>query len=173
VSEIPLNLDSRRWHLLRTAYGPATEVPNLLRALKSLPESQGNDEPWYTIWSALAHQDDVHSASFAAVPHVIEALASDPVRADAAYFQFPAWVEICRCRKQVPIPADLEEAYFHSLRRLPALAAIAAQAEWGPDRLVCVLSAVAASKGFPAVAEAVLELTPDVSQEFIEWILGR
>ena len=104
---------------------------------------------------------------------MIEALSIDPVRADSSYFQFPAWVEICRCRKSVPIPDDLKEAYVQSLSQLPALAAVAAQADWEPDRLVCILSAVAAAKGFPAVAEAVMELTPDVSEEFIEWFFGR
>jgi len=38
---------------------------------------------------------------------------------------------------------------------------------------VCALSAVAAAKNQPAVAEAVLELSPDVAMQFIEWLSSR
>jgi len=69
------------------------------------------------------HQGDVYSASFAAVPHVISALALDPTRFDSAYFQFPASVEICRVSKNVPVPTDLQQAYFDALASLPMLAA--------------------------------------------------
>jgi hypothetical protein len=126
------------------------------------------------LWSSLAHQGDVYSASFAAVPHVIEALASAPVRADASYFQFPAWVEICRSRKQIEVPTDLSAAYYESLSRLPSLVAVAAGREWEPDFLACALAAIAAAKGQPAIAEAVLELlSPEAADEYLEWTLNR
>jgi hypothetical protein len=35
------------------------------------------------------------------------------------------------------------------------------------------LSAIAASKGFPTVAEAALELSPDIAIEFIDWFSRR
>lgn len=49
----------------------------------------------------------------------------------------------------------------------------AAAREWDDDFLACALSAIAASKGFGTVAEAVLELTPDVAEEFMEWFFSR
>jgi hypothetical protein len=62
-------------------------------------------DPWEAIWSALAHQGDVYSASFAAVPHVVAALEQDPAQAGSSYFQFPAWVEICRVKNDLePLP---------------------------------------------------------------------
>jgi len=138
-----------------------------------LPSSKNDAEPWFTLWSALAHQGDVYSASFAAVPHVVHALASAPSRADHSYFQFPAWVEICRAKTQVEIPEDRRGAYFESLAQLPALVAAASNRSWEPGFLACTLAAVAAAKGQPAVAEAVLELTPEVAQEFMEWFFER
>jgi len=72
-----------------------------------------------------AHQGDVYSASFAAGPHVVEALARAPERATGTYFQFPAWVEICRCRKSIAIPSDLQADYFEALTRLPDVATVA------------------------------------------------
>jgi hypothetical protein len=145
----------------------------LLRALESLPASEGEREPWFTLWSALAHQGDVYPASFAAVPHVIRALAIAPERADGSFFGFPAWVEICRYRKHVSIPDDLSDPYFAALRQLPFLVASAAKRDWDENFLVCALSAVAAAKGFPSVAEAAQELVPTVAEEFLEWFFSR
>lgn len=168
-----LSLDDSRWSELQHAYGDAADIPELLSQLAGLPSSENNNEPWFSIWSALAHQGDVYSASFAAVPHVIEALASAPLKADFSYFQFPAWVEVCRIKKGVSVPEDIAPAYFKSLARLPALVAAAASRQWDEGFLCCALSAVAAAKGQPAIAEAVLELTPDVAGEFMEWFFER
>lgn len=121
-----LSLDNPRWLKLQHAYGSAANIPALLKQLANLPSSEKNNEPWLSIWSALAHQGDVYSASFAAVPHVIDALASAPLKADFSYFQFPAWVEVCRVKNGVSIPEDIAPAYFESLSRLPALVAMVA-----------------------------------------------
>jgi hypothetical protein len=168
-----LGLDSPRWSELRHAYGEASDVPPLLRQLEGLPDSNGQEEPWFSLWSALAHQGDVYSASFAAVPHVVEALARAPAQASSTYFAFPAWVEICRHRQDVPIPNDLQAAYFEALTKMPALVAAASSRAWDEDFLVSALAAVAAAKGYPAVAEAALELTPAVATEFMTWFFKR
>lgn len=164
-----LSLDSPRWGELEHAYGRAADIPDLLRQLESLPSSANDREPWFSLWSALAHQNDVYSASFAAVPHVVRALSTAPSTAAFAYFQFPAVVEAWRQKKGVAVPDDLRVDYFAALAALPSLVAQAAEREWDEGFLVCALSAVAAAKGFGNVAEAVLEMTPEVADEFREW----
>ncbi len=77
------------------------------------------------------------------MPHVVAALATSPSTADFNYFQ------------------------------LPALVAKASHGEWDEGFLVSALAAVAAAKGFANVAEAVLELTPDVADEFMTWFGSR
>jgi hypothetical protein len=138
-----------------------------------VPASNNEDEPWFSLWSALAHQHEVYTASFAAVPYVIQALATSPLTADSSYFQFPAVVEAGRQATQLPIPDDLKDAYFAALALLPSLVAQASIREWDEDFLACALSAVAASKGFSDVAEAMLEMTPEVAKEFLEWLQTR
>ena len=164
-----LPLDSPRWSQLTHAYGSAADVPAWLIRLTDLPSSQGNAEPWFSIWSALAHQGDVYVSSYAAVPHVVAALAAAPERADSSYFHFPAWVEICRTKNGPPIPSDLEAPYFAALRRLPALVASAASNHWSPEFLACCMAAIAAAKGQPAMAEAALELNPELAAQLLEW----
>ena len=164
-----LSLDSPRWSELSHAYGRAADIPNLLRQLESLPSAENDKEPWFSIWSALAHQGDVYSASFAAVPHVVTYLARAPTRADFSFFQFPAWVEVCRQKRNVTIPEDLASSYLEALTKLPQLVAAAANREWDESLLSCALAAVAASKGFVSVAEAVLEINTEVAEDFLKW----
>ena len=169
-----LELDSALWAELHDAYGSAAENPGLLRQLSALPGDDGNSEPWFSLWSALAHQGDVYPASFAAVPHVIEAIAGSPERAADVYFLFPAWIEICRHKNSVAIPERLAADYFDALNRIPALVARAAQKQWSPAFTACALSAAAAAKGQHALAEALLELTsPEMVGEFMEWLHDR
>lgn len=168
-----LSLDSTRWSELKHAYGVASDIPALLRQLSTLPPAAGEDEPWFSLWSSLAHQGDVYSASFAAVPHVVAALASSPASADSTYFHFPAWVEICRAKHEAVVPEDLGPDYFSALSRLPLLVAEASSREWDADFLACALSAVAAAKNQPLVAEAALELSPDVATKFMQWLSNR
>ena len=168
-----LSLDSAQWSQLSHAYGGASDIPELLRQLKSLPSSENDREPWFSIWSALAHQGDVYSASFAAVPHVVAYLATAPERADFSYFQFPAWVEICRLKNGIEVPGELSQAYREALDQLPGLVAAAAKRKWDGDFIASALAAIAASKGFGSVAEAALELDPETAQEFLNWQLSR
>jgi hypothetical protein len=146
----------------------------MLRDLESVPNAEDwREEPWFSIWSALVHQGDVYSASFAAVPHVVRVLASAPGRAGSDYFHFPAWVEICRQRTGEPIPDDLRDSYTSALAQLPHLAAAAADRLWDEAMLQSVLGAIAVTKGPVDVAEAVSELTSEVARDFLEWLAER
>lgn len=119
-------------------------------------------------------QGDVYSASFAAVPRVIAALASAPAKADASFFHFPARVEICRAKQGTPIPPDLADGYFAALLRLPALVAEAASGRTDPDFAACATAAIAATLGQHAMAEVILEMsTPGLALEVLEWLDDR
>lgn len=168
-----LSLNSPRWNELRHAYGPASDTPKLLARLDTLPSSHGEEEPWFTLWSSLAHQGDVYTASFAAVPHIIDALSRFPLKAGSDYFHFPAWVEICRKKQEIEIPGDLKADYFASLARLPGLIAAASAREWDSDFLQCAMAALAAAKGNELLAEASLEMDPELVSEFMEWLDDR
>ncbi len=145
----------------------------MLKNLRDLPDSQKEKEPWFGLWSSLAHQGDVYSASFAAVPHVIEAISTAPEKVDFSYFQFPAWVEICRHKNGTAIPEDLEASYFASLKRIPALFALACESNPNQEILTCGFSAIAAANGQHAIAESIMELTSEVAAEFLDWFHER
>jgi hypothetical protein len=167
-----LSLDSLEWKELKHAYGSASDIPELLRQLDTLPSANGTAEPWFSLWSALAHQGDVYSASFAAVPHVVRVLATAPEVASSTYFQFPTWVEICRQRHSLHVPDHLASDYFHALKMLAGLVCAASAREWDSDFLSVALSAMAVSKGFALIAEAMQELNNDTAEEFLKTIRG-
>lgn len=169
-----LDLSSQSWGELSDAYGTAEKIPELLQQLSSLPSDEGDAEPWFSLWSALAHQGDVYPASFAAVPHVVAALAKAEEAPSDVYFHFPAWIEICRHKSAVEIPAELKVAYFDALQRIPGLVANAAKGQWTGAFSACALSAVAAAKGQHDLAEALLEMhSKEIAQEFLEWCHDR
>jgi hypothetical protein len=168
-----LSLNDSRWNELEHAYGNASDIPELLKQLFTLPAADGNAEPWFSLWSALAHQGDVYSASFAAVPHVIAALATDPIKAGSTYFQFPAWVECCRIKKEVPIPSDLIWDYKLALSQLPRLVADASKRSWDEGFLQCALGAIAVAKGQAVVAEAAMELNSETAERFLKWLFDQ
>ena len=167
---IPLN--SPRWSELRHCYGPATDTPGLLRDLESFPEG-GTSEPWFALWSSLCHQGDVFPASFAAVPHIVSVLATNPSRATRDFFLLPACIEIARANREVPVPEELRSAYQAAIRRLPELVGQAASKEWDESFLACAMTAMAVGKGHVRVAEAVLEMDSNVAKEFLDWFMQR
>lgn len=168
-------LSSPRWGELHDAYGNAARIPWLLQQLSDLPADEDDAEPWFSLWSALAHQGDVYAASFAAVPYVISELASAPHGASEVYFHFPARIEICRHKNGVMVPDELKEAYADALARLPALvAAAAAGRPWSTALSACALAAVAAAKGQHEQAEVLLEMSSsETTEELLEWMDAR
>jgi hypothetical protein len=159
---------------LKHAYGAAGDIPDLLRQLESnLEEESPAAEPWFTLWSSLCHQGDVYSASFAAVPYVLHLAEKHATRVSSSFLQFAACVEFCRKKEDVEIPEDLQADYSAALKRIPVIIGLASERDWDSGFMRCAMSALAASKGFPEVAEAVLELDPKVTEEFMEWFYSR
>jgi len=166
-------LESPQWDDLRHAYGAAGDIPPLLRRLTSFPTSQGRAEPWHSLWSALCHQGDVYSASFAAVPHIVEILSTAPHRAGFDFFLLPTAVEIARAEKGVVIADQLNAAYSQALSKLPALATAVLQPTC--DRNLCqsALAACAVVAGQTELARLLVDLDSDDIGEVLEWYEGR
>lgn len=162
-----LSLDSSRWSELKDACGSASDIPVLLRQLANVADASVEEEPWLSLWGYLACHG-VYSATFAAVPHIIQIIESAPLEVDFRYFQFVAHVEVHRKKINITVPEDLAPAYFESLSKLPALVAAAANREWDATFLSCALAAIAVSKGQVDIAEIVQEL-PWAAEAFMRW----
>ena len=165
---VPLN--SQRWHEFKHAYGDAADVPRLLEQLQSLPPNDKPEaEPYFSLWSSLCHQGDVNTASYAAIPHVVAAIRDAPERAPWTLFLMVACIEVSRTSGRGPtIPGDLTEAYNSALCEVPLLVGRAAAGKWDHWYCGAALAAIAAAKGFPSLAEALLELDPGSVQDLLK-----
>jgi hypothetical protein len=170
-----LPYDCERWSELSHAYGPATDIPQLLAQLESLPPDGGSEaEPYFSLWSALCHQGDVYDGSYAAMPHIVRIIATTPERVPWTLFQMIACIEIARVKGRGPtVPADLQHDCSTALTRIPHLVAAAARANWDHWYCGAALAAVAAAKGFCGLAEAVLELDPDTTKDMLRRKYGE
>lgn len=169
-----LSLDSPDWSQLEHAYGRASDIPDLLHQLEEFPPHDGYEAPpYFMLWSSLCHQNDVYTASYAAVPHIIRILASAPTRAHWDFFLLPTCIEIERSKGRGPaIPETLRASYFDALNRIPLLAAAASEATRDEIYTRAIAAAIAVSKGQPALGEAILELDPNSVKEFMKARFG-
>src|SRR5512138_155566 len=103
------------WNTLRHAYGPAGDIPALLaRARTAPPPVDYRSEPWFMLWSSLYHQDDIYSASVAAVPELVTIAAERRELAPESLF-LAASIELRRNQAGAPeLPPSLKIAYERS-----------------------------------------------------------
>ena len=141
----------------------------MLKELSSFPSYENyQSEPYFSLWSALCHQGDVYTASYAALPHIIALLEHFDL------FLLPASIEISRAKGAGPeMPEDLEGPYFAALKKIPSLIPLVSALNWDNSFSRSVLAALAVSKGQVELAETVLELSEDVLEEFKEWQENR
>lgn len=158
-----LELDDSRWSELTHAYGAASDIPDLLRELAKRAEQQGaNDEPWFTLWSSLCHQGDVYTASYAAIPHVVEIALSQANPIDFGFLLLPASVDVARTNGRGPeVPDFLLAAYDFAISRLPDCVLAHRGESWNQDMTIAAMAAMAGSKSHHALAEAVMNLDED------------
>lgn len=121
----------------------------------------------------MCHQGDIYSASFAAVPHIVETLSTDPTKGDFDFFLRPAAIEIARAEKHVPMPIPLQRAYFEALSKLPALASAVLQPNSDPDLCHSALTASAVAAPQLDLGRLLFELDSRDTGEVIEWYRAR
>jgi hypothetical protein len=158
-----LDLDDGRWAELSHAYGAASDTPSLVRQLAERPEQLGpNDEPWFALWSSLCHQGDVYTASYAAIPHLVEIALSTATPVDFSFFLLPASVDVARINGRGPeVPDFLKQAYDEAMQRLPDCVSAHRGENWNQDMTIAVAAAIAVSKSHHDLAEAVMNLDQD------------
>ena len=170
-----LDLDDGRWSELTHAYGPAADIPPLLRRLRDFPPATDyRAEPYFSLWSALCHQGDVYPASYAAVPHLVAALLASPSPLYDSPLLLVVCIEIARSNGKGPeVPVGLAAPYREALRRLPEVVRAMTGVAWNEARCSLAASAMAVANGHTRLAEAMLELEPSLLNDFLDWVRAR
>jgi hypothetical protein len=159
-----LPLDDPRWVGLRHAYGSAADIPDLIRALKlsTSPRKGQTDEPWHSLWSSLCHQGDVYTASYVAVPHIVQLASETRTPIDFSFYLLPAAIEVARKSGQGPaVPEGHARDYHRAIARLVDVVSIHRDDPWDRATLLSAAAALAVAKGDIDVAEALINLTDD------------
>ncbi|WP_205662198.1 hypothetical protein [Alteromonas flava] len=166
-------MNTINWDELEHAYGVASDVPDLLAELANYSTSESyDDEPFFSLWSSLCHQGDIYTASYAAVPILISLIKKSPSPVDYNFYLLPIYIHISYLKGKAPsIPDNLKKSYHEAINILPDLAA---KEDTNNELMVRVLSsAIAVKSGNAALAETILELSPEIIEEFEEWLQSR
>jgi hypothetical protein len=155
-----LDLNSPMWKNLQHAYGNAADIPALLEQLITAgPQKEYDSEPWFSLWSALCHQYDVYSASFAALPHIIAISGKRPASERLDYLYLAASIEAFRHLYDAPrIPAELQEAYELAIEQASKLILECLEKDWKEADYRILLGGLAIFKGYQALGNALFEL---------------
>lgn len=76
------NVDTVHWNELRHAFGDATDVPDMLRAINSATDTQNFLEQYSNLMASINHQGDIYDSTGYVVPFIIQMLkqSTDPFR---------------------------------------------------------------------------------------------
>lgn len=113
----PLPLISTRWKELRQAYGSAKDTPELLKKLENDPKL------WDEVWSTLCHQNDIYSATYAAIPHLVLLAKQGDLEHQLWTLIFCGTVKSSGNLVGGPVPPDLMDSYDSAIETLNAMAA--------------------------------------------------
>ncbi len=106
------------WAALRHAFGSAADIPALLTRARSAAAPEGyRDEPWFSLWSSLYHQDDIYSASYAALPELVEIATGRGGAVARESLLLAASIELRRNQPNAPpLPAGLQADYLRAVQ---------------------------------------------------------
>jgi hypothetical protein len=107
------------WAQLAHAYGSAEDIPSLLEMAET--DTRGGHvqgSTWFDLWSALCHQGDSYSGSYAAVPYLVRIAERPAYSLQYDPLFLAACIELSRMEGHGPeLPADLVVVYRKAIRR--------------------------------------------------------
>jgi hypothetical protein len=142
-------LPSVDWASLEHAYGSAEDIPGLL--LSAETDTRAGSTPgstWFDLWSALCHQGDSYTASYAAVPFLVRLAAQPLYRTQYEPLMLAASIEVSQMSGRGPsIPKELVVSHSAALGHGLQLALDAVKRPLDKDSRIAFRGCVAAFHG--------------------------
>src|SRR5689334_9445130 len=104
-----LSLDDPYWHELRTPFGDARRVPELLHAWQSSIGNDGEEAAYAELFEHYLHQLTICSCSYAVVPHLVADLDRCALPRRIEVLGHIAEVEMQRPRSDEDVERALDE----------------------------------------------------------------
>jgi hypothetical protein len=159
-----MRLNDPRWKTLEGGYRIPYDPSHDLAALGS-----GQEAAMERLWEGLHHQGDVGTASYAAVPALVEIYSSRP--RDWNFYGLVNVIELCRLgvgsRSNPPLPGWLEVEYKAALGQLLELAlqdiqTANASGEYDArETFKQILAIIAIGKNAPEIGNILSQFTED------------
>ena len=166
-----LELKKQKWSELKHAYGSAENIPELINTLSDTPKHDSYcDEPYFTLWSALCHQGDVYTASYAAFPYFIEECEKKPSETQWSVMQLAVNIEIGRLtnRRAPSIPNFLKASYFQAKQKMTLACTQIMQQNPSEEAAILTMMSVALEVDDGDWAQSIQEFNPRVAKKFLE-----
>jgi hypothetical protein len=162
-----LPLDDPRWTECHAEGGHAAHVPRWLRQLLNQPDNLKlfEQQRWM-----LCSEEVTWSAAFPAAPYFIEAARRAQRAARTEYVCFLGSIVMYRVSREeadqfTKCPLDLEPAFQGAVIAAEEMATSVLPGAKSEEAVRRLLAAVAAFKGFPGMARAILDLKHERRQE--------
>jgi hypothetical protein len=155
-----LPLDDPRWQSYKGGYRVSYNAsPALRRLLADGPDA----ELWEELWNELHHQGDLHQASYAAVPWLVEFIRRSP-KLDWNAVGLIATIELERDQHRNPsVAKELSAGYDAAIRSLPEVLGTHPDREWHEYAVGPAVACIALARGQRWFARAYFELDRDTA----------
>lgn len=164
-----LDWNDARWSALRGGY----RVPYDPRpALAKLEQAADARAAFEELWNELHHQGDVDTASYAAVPHLVQLYAKHGHQGDNTYSLLGCIELARRAAHNPPFPTWLGAGYEEAWRRLGQLALDDLVRTTDASLTRAAMGALAIARGLPQAGEILLFLEDDELEELLAQYRG-
>lgn len=155
-----LPLDDPRWQSYLGSYRVLYDASSGLRRLLR----DGPDQDlWDEFWNELHHQGDVHQASYATVPWLVEFIRRSP-KLNWNSIALIATIELARDQHQnPPVAEELSAGYEAAIRSLPEVLGAHPDHESGEYAIGPAVACIALARGQRWFARAYFELDRDTA----------
>jgi hypothetical protein len=150
------------WDALEHAYGSASDIPGLLATARTdLRPGHEVESTWFKLWSALCHQGDIYSASYAAVPELVALAQLPQYQGHFDPLLLAACIELARLEgSDQPLPTGLLKPYQAAIGRGLVFAKNALRRPLDSESTLTYRACVAAFEGQVQAARELLSGDP-------------
>ena len=164
-----LPLDDPRWQSYKGGYRvPYDASPALKRLLSGGPDKA----LWEEFWTELHHQGDLHQASYAAVPWLVESVRRSP-KLDWNALALVATIELERDQHGNPkVARELLAGYTAAILSLPGVLGSHPDQSWSHLVVQSATACIAMARGQRWFARVYLELDRETAGRWLADELG-
>lgn len=163
-----MTLDDNIWKQLKGGYKITYDVSVPLRQLEKTTDKKEIERILDELWNELHHQGDVGEASYLAVPQLVR-IAKSKGLFDWKIYGLCAVIEQQRhLGKNPQIPTEYIDYYKNGLIELNQFIISNLNERHDDMDLRVILSTIATCKGQPKLGKAIMDMSDDVLDEFLE-----